>query len=93
MLTALRAGRRWGTTSWSRYCLLLRALISGTLLGFLASGSSPAMLSLVSGLKYCHVTCAVELLSAGGLFEITNIWHRTAGSLDTVGRSPDTTSH
>ena len=100
MLTALRAGRRWGTTSWSRYCLLVRELGSGILLGFLASGSSPAMVSLVSGLKYCHVTWAVELLhqqdwqgSAVGLFEITNIWHRTAGSLDTMGGGPDTASH
>ena len=58
VLTALRAGRRWGTTSWSRYCLLVRLLISGILLGFFASGSSPAM---TSGLKYCHVACAVEL--------------------------------
>ena len=43
VLTALRAGRSWGTTSWSKYCLLVMLLISWILFGFLGSGSSPAM--------------------------------------------------
>ena len=34
VLTALRAGRRWGTTSWSRYCLLVKLSGSATLFGF-----------------------------------------------------------
>ena len=45
-LTAFSAGKRWGTTMESRYCLLLIVLISGMALVFLLSGSSPAMIVL-----------------------------------------------